>query len=208
MTEVRGGSGIPMSAEIWRKALHLLSLLIPVGLLMLGKRYALTVLVPMAVVAVVIEILRTRSGVVRDLVEKIFGFMMRPEELPPVPAPVRLNGATWVLLTSILLVFLFPPSVAAAAISIGLIGDAAAALVGRKIGKTNIGKSDKTVEGSLAFLVFTAPLVWIVPDLPIGVGIAGIVAGAFVEALNVHINDNFAVPMAAAVAMALILALS
>ena len=162
-------------------------------------------LVPLTSAALVIEVLRTRSDRVRDLVEKVFGFMMRPEESPPLPAPVRLNGATWVLLTSTILVALFSSTVAATAISIGLIGDAAAALFGRKFGRTTIGTSDKTIEGSLAFVAFTAPLIWIVPGLSLQAGAAGVLTGAIMEALHLPINDNFTVPMAAAVVMTIVL---
>jgi dolichol kinase len=205
MTRDGGGSGIPIGAEVWRKALHLLSLLIPVGLVLLNRTTALYVLVPMSLTAVVIEVLRTRSGVVRDLVEKIFGFMMRPEEIPPVPAPVRFNGATWVLVTSTFLVAVFPIPVAAAAIAIGLIGDAAAALVGRTLGRTRIGNSLKTFEGALAFVISTLPIVWIVPGISILAGLVGILTAAVVEALHLPMNDNFSVPVSAAIVMTLLL---
>jgi dolichol kinase len=155
----------------------------------------------MTLAALIIEFLRARFEPIRRLVDTIFGFMMRPEEIPPVPAPVRFNGATWVLLTSTLLVALFEPTIAAAAIAIGLLGDAAAAIVGRRFGRMHIGKSDKTIEGSMAFLLVAAPLIWIVPNLTLPVGLAGVVAGVVVESLHLPINDNFSVPMASALAM-------
>ncbi len=205
MTVTRAGSGISMRSEVWRKALHLLSLVIPAGLYYLDSRIALRFLVPITALVIIVEILRARSESVRDMVEKIFGFMMRPEELPPVPAPVRFNGATWVLLTATFLVAVFPSTVAAAAISIGLIGDAAAALIGRRFGRTKIGSSGNTIEGSLAFVVSTAPLIWIVPDLTLLAGAAGIVAGAVTEALDLPLNDNLTVPVVVAVVVTLIL---
>ncbi|MFV1980989.1 MAG: diacylglycerol/polyprenol kinase family protein [Rhodothermia bacterium] len=194
-----------MSSEVWRKALHLLSLVIPVGLVYLDPGTALRILIPFTALAIIVEVLRARSESMRDLVEKIFGFMMRPEELPPVPAPVRFNGATWVLLTATFLVAIFPSTVAAAAISIGLIGDAAAALIGRRFGRTKIGNSNKTFEGSLAFVASTAPLIWIVPDLTVVAGAAGILAGAVTEVLDLPLNDNLTVPVVVAVVITLIL---
>ncbi len=194
-----------MPSEVRRKALHLLSLIIPLGLLYLGSSTVLQFLVPITAAAILIEVLRTRSDHVRSIVEKIFGSMMRPEELPPVPTPIRLNGATWVLLTATILISIFPAAVAAAAISIGLIGDAAAALVGRKFGRMKIGNSRKTFEGSLAFVVTTLPIIWIVPDMTLPAGAAGILAGALTEVLDVPINDNLTVPTVAAVVMTLVL---
>ena len=206
MTEVQTGAGISMKSELWRKALHLLSLLIPAGLLLFGRTTAMWILLPMTGLAVIVEVLRTRSGFVRDSVERVFGFMMRPHEVPPVPAPVGFNGATLVLLTASVLIALFPPPVAAAAIAIGLIGDAAAAVVGRKFGRTKLGMHGKTVEGSLAFVASTLPLLWLVlPGLTLPAIAAGALAGAVTEALHLPVNDNFAVPMAAAIVMTLIL---
>jgi dolichol kinase len=194
-----------MSSEVWRKALHLLSLVIPVGLFYLDPGTALRFLIPITALAITIEVLRTRSESVRDMVERIFGFMMRPEELPAVPAPIRFNGATWVLLTATFLVAIFPSTVAAAAISIGLIGDAAAALVGRRFGRLTIGNSDKTFVGSLAFVLSTAPVIWIIPDLTLQAGAAGILAGAVTEVLDLPLNDNLTVPVVVAVVMTLTL---
>lgn len=194
-----------MRSELWRKGLHLLSLLIPVGLLFFGTATALKILVPMTITSLALEILRAKSAAVRDRVGRIFGFMMRPEEIPPVPASIRLNGATWVLLTSTIIIALFPPTVAATAIAIGLVGDAAAAVVGRKYGRTRIAKSEKTVEGSFAFVVFTVPLIWLVPGLTLPAGLVGIAAAGVTEAFDLPVNDNFSVPVAAAVAMKLMM---
>lgn len=206
MTDARGGSGIPMSAELWRKALHLLSLLIPVGLFYLGRETALYTLVPVTLTAIIIEVARARAHWAHDLVDKVFGFMMRPEEIPDVPAAVRFNGATWVLTTATVLVILFPPAVAAAAITIGLVGDAAAAVVGRRFGRLTIFGTDKTVEGSLAFVACTLPLAWIFPGVTLIAAAVGVCVGAVIEAWHpIPINDNFAVPMAAALAMILVL---
>lgn len=204
MKETREHPDISMSAELSRKALHLLSLVIPIGLFWFGRETALLILIPLSTLAALVEVLRCRSNVVRNFVDTCFGFMMRPQELPPIPAPIRFNGATWVLITATVLTAVFPIEIAAAAIAMGLIGDAAAALVGRSIGQTHIFGSEKTVEGTIAFVVAAAPVVFVVPGLVISAGLVGAIVGACVEATRMPLNDNFSVPVAIAVSMIII----
>ena len=204
MTDEGGDPSLPYRGEIWRKALHLLSLCIPVGLLILGRPTALYILLPVAGIFVVSEVLRSRSQAVRDLIWKGFGFMMRAEEIPQAPAPLRFNGATWVLLGACVVVALFEPPVAAAAMVIGLIGDAAAALAGRRFGKHPLGMRGKSIEGTIAFVVAALAAVAFVPGLaPLGVGTAVIVA-ALVEGFGTPVNDNLAVPLAAGIVLTLL----
>lgn len=204
MTDETADSPIPLRAEIWRKALHLVSLAIPVGLLLLGRTTALAVLVPLTSVFVGAEIIRSRSESVRTLIGQAFGFMMRNEELPPVPAPIRFNGATWILLSASIVIALFPLQVAASALVIAIVGDAGAAVVGRKFGRHPVGKSGKTLEGSCAFLALSFPAGLLAYGMaPLAVGLAVIVAAA-VEAVGGPVNDNLSVPMAAGIILSLV----
>ncbi|HEY5565111.1 MAG TPA: phosphatidate cytidylyltransferase [Rhodothermia bacterium] len=204
MTEEGVDLSLSYRGEIWRKALHLLSLAIPVGLLILGRTTALYILVPIAAILVLSEVLRSRSQTVRDLIWKGFGFMMRPEEIPPAPAPLRFNGATWVLLGACVVVSLFEPSAAAAAMVIGLIGDAAAALVGRRFGRRPIGRRGKSLEGTIAFAVAALPAAAFVPGPSLTGLVAAVIIAALVEGFGTPINDNLAVPLAAGIVLTLL----
>lgn len=204
MTEDGVDSPLPYRGEIWRKTLHILSLSIPVGLLILGRSAALYVVVPLASTFLVSEILRTRSRTVRDLIARIFGSIMRPEEIPPVPAPLRFNGATWVLLSACVVIVLFEPPVAAAAMVIGLVGDAAAALVGRRFGRRPLGSRGKSVEGTIAFAVTAFPAAAFVPGLSLLSLAAAVIVAALVEGFGTPINDNLSVPMAAGIVLTLL----
>ena len=88
------------------------------------------------------------------------------------------------------------------------IGDGAAAVVGRRYGRTRYPFSPKSVEGSAAFFVtaFLAAIPFgLVGVEPLGLGTlaVGAFTAAVVEALPVDINDNLRVPLVAGAAMLL-----
>ncbi|MFK7847733.1 MAG: diacylglycerol/polyprenol kinase family protein [Rhodothermales bacterium] len=189
---------ISYKAELIRKSLHLLAMVIPIGMLYLGKNTSLLILVPFCFLAIFLEIARVKSHKAAQLVEKVFGVMMRPAERPEIGEPVVINGATWVLLSATLLVFIFPVEIAAIAMITFMISDAAAALVGRRFGRFNWGKSAKTIEGSAAFFITAILCLTLFDVLQIHeVLLVGLVAMLF-ELSPVPLNDNLYVPIATA----------
>ena len=207
---------ISYSAELKRKALHLGALVIPAGILVLGRATALSILGPLAAVAVTLDVLRLRVRAVHRFIEWVFAPIMRPEEQPPFGGPVVINGATWMCVTAALCALLFPAPIAAASLAMLMVGDGAAAVVGRRFGRTRYPFSEKSVEGSVAF--FVTGLVAAIPfgmaagtvgdgALSVPVLAAGALTAAVVEALPVPVNDNLRVPLAAGAAMLLLLGL-
>lgn len=197
---------ISYAAEVRRKALHLCALVIPVGILALGKPLALALLVPLAVIALVGDWGRQRIRWMRDLLHGLFAPLMRPEEIPPFGGPIVFNGATMMCTAAAICTALFAPALAAAAIGMQMIGDAAAALVGRRFGRVRWPGSPKSVEGSAAFVATSALTGWAFAQWPgAELGLPQIAVGALtaaaVEALPIAVNDNLRVPLAAAAAM-------
>ncbi|OZC02021.1 diacylglycerol/polyprenol kinase family protein [Rubricoccus marinus] len=197
---------ISYAAEVRRKALHLGALVIPVGILLFGREVSLWVLVPLAVIALAADWSRQRIRWARDFLLKAFASLMRPEEIPPFGERIVFNGATMMCVAAALCVALFSPVVAASAMAMQMIGDAAAALVGRRIGRTRLFGSPKSLEGTLAFIVTAALMGWAFAQWP-GVELSlaqilvGAVVAAAVEALPIPVNDNLRVPLAAGAAM-------
>ena len=197
---------ISYAAEVRRKALHLGALVLPLGILYFGREVSLMVLVPLALIALVGDWSRQRLRWARDVLHKLFAPLMRPEEIPPFGERIVFNGATMMCVAAALCTALFAPVIAAAAMGMQMIGDAAAALVGRKIGRTRLFGSPKSLEGSLAFIATAALTGWafsLWPGVDLSwaqIGVAAVVA-AVVEALPIPVNDNFRVPLAAGAAM-------
>ena len=192
---------IPYTRELYRKALHLIALVIPVGLLLTSRTWALYVLVPSAVLAVCADVLRVRSVRFRAFIDRVFGPLMRSSEMPPVGGPVVLNGATWVLVASAVVIALFRADVAAAALAMFMIGDAAAALVGRRYGRRRFGRAGKSIEGAAGFVAAALPVALLVPYGPLWIGALGALAAAVGEALPAPLNDNLQSPILAGAAM-------
>ena len=189
---------IPYREELRRKALHLLALVVPLGMALLGKEGSLILLVPFTLLAVSADVLRVRSAGFAGFIQRYFGGMMRADERPPVGGPVSINGATWVLVTATLLTLIFPIRLAVPAFVLFMIGDAAAAIIGRRFGRHHWGGSPRTMEGSLAFLVVALLIIACFPGIVFWVGAVGAVGATLAEAMPRPLNDNIRVPLVTA----------
>ncbi len=200
-------SPISFRAELLRKGLHGLAVVLPLGVLLWEEQLRIPLLV-LAALAIGGDIARARSIGARRWLHRVFGTLMRPEEMPPLGGPIVLNGATWMCVAAAFCTAVFSPAIAAAALAIQMLGDGAAALVGRRFGRTRLGKTSKTMEGSVAFLAvaFVAACVvaqWPGAELGVLACSVGALVGAVVESLPLQVNDNISVPLASAAAMLL-----
>ena len=186
---------ISYSDEIKRKALHLLALVIPLGMWLAGNTVSLIVLGSLAAVALVADFLRARSERFARAIYRYFALLMRPEECPPMDGPIVLNGATWVILSALLLVALFPIEVAVASFTTFMIADAAAAVVGRGLGRRRWPRTSRTVEGSSAFFVAGLTVMLIFGWTPLWISIIAVLAGTAAEIPSGPLNDNIRVPL-------------
>ena len=99
------------------------------------------------------------------------------------------------LIASVLMVWLFPRQVASLSLLYLLVGDVAAALIGRKFGKQRIW--GKSLEGSLAFLAAAILVSFWVPGIPAPSKLLAALGATIVEALPIPFDDNMTVPLAA-----------
>jgi len=129
----------------------------------------------------------------------VFGKLLRPHELRQ--DKLLLNGASYVLMSAVLCVLIFPKIIAITAFTILIVSDTAAALFGRKLGKNPF--LDKSREGTYAFIISAICVVLVVgllnnaPSTFYLAGSIGSVIGAIVEAgsIRLKMDDNFSIPM-------------
>lgn len=185
------------SVELIRKGIHLISLLIPIVYYFIPKSTALLILIPMATVFFIVDVARYYHQPTAVWFYRTFGWLLRSKEQDA--SKKRLNGATYVLLSAMFCVFIFPKIITITAFAVLIISDSVAALVGRRIGKRRF--FEKTVEGSVAFFLSAIVVVLVTPKAMYTFGeyfigsMAGAV-GAVVEAISIDVDDNLSIPVA------------
>ncbi len=180
--------------ELKRKAVHLGTLVIPIGYGLTSETTVLTFLIPFFLLYLLVDLLRHVHPGLGSLFNRyFFGRVLREEEKP------RLMGSTYFLLASILTILLFPKSIAIASLLILILSDTAAALVGKGIGRRRFFK--KTLEGTTAFLLSSLLIVWCYPGLDRFVGSVAALGTTLVEALPISLDDNLTIPLVAGAIM-------
>jgi dolichol kinase len=189
-------------AEIVRKGIHLLSLTIPVLYYFLPRPVALSILIPLTLAFLLADVTRLFLPPVGRLYDRLFGWLLRTHERNDRGR--HLTGASYVLLSAILCVLIFPKVIVITAFAILIISDSAAALIGRRFGRHPfLGKS---LEGTSAFFVTALAVVAAAPKiayLPAEylIGGASALLGTFVEAGALGIDDNLSIPLSIGCAM-------
>lgn len=201
--------------EIYRKLLHLLAMAYPVGYLIVPAPWNGRILVALSLLALTLDVLRSRHAATHRFFEQFFGFMMRGRERDVFSNGPVFNGATWVTVSFTLLILLFPFAVAVVSFALFMFGDAAAALFGRRFGRTPWLRVGATLEGSAAFLVAGLAISGMLisgllpgPEFPIPLiaVIGATLAATLIEAAPLPLNDNLSAPMGAALVMTGIMA--
>ncbi|MCI7643725.1 MAG: SEC59/DGK1/VTE5 family protein [Lentisphaeria bacterium] len=200
-----GVAGISFKQEILRKAVHLSSLWMVAAICLL-PRWPLAIAFAVAfVLNILVELAYSyQLPVITPLYKIFFGKMLRKEVKP---GQLVVSGGPYVWAAAALVTSIYPRPAAAGALAVMLLGDTAAALIGRRFGrhKTVNGKS---VEGVIAFIIAgmlgvlavnlclndgvlsTAYLMWAIP---------GVVVAAAAELFEkqLHLDDNFSIPLIA-----------
>jgi dolichol kinase len=195
---------ISFSQELLRKATHTGALIIPAGyyLLSLSKAQMLTIMIPITLVMILIDISRLRQWAFWGAIAgPLAGRMIRHHETAG-----DFTGATYILLSVCWTVALYDKPIAIAALMFIMVGDTLAALIGRKYGRHKFGR--KSVEGSLACLAGTVAVALIAPNLALAAALFGALVATVVEALSWRIDDNISVPILSGLAITLYLKIS
>ncbi len=202
--------------ELARKGTHLLALSYPIGFILLGRSVGLWVVISLSLIALSLDFLRTRSNAVYRFFDFTFGFMMRARERDVLGGKMVINGATWTSVSFTLLVAIFPEDLAIVSFALFMIGDAVAAIVGRRWGRIQWARKGCTVEGSVAFFLAGLAMAFGLASASSPVAyydieplalVGGVAAACLLEAAPLPVNDNLIAPLGAALSMLVITAL-
>lgn len=183
--------------ELLRKSIHLCSLSIPVIYYFSTRELMLTVLVPMLVFSVIIDFGRHLNPTLKEITIKLFGKIMREHERDEEKK--NLSGASYVLIAAVGVIFAMPKIFAITGFAILILGDIAAALIGRRFGRHKF--LAKSLEGTLAFFVVASIIVMITPKveglmMEYMIGIFAAAVGAIAENISYGwADDNLTIPI-------------
>ncbi len=186
-----------LKKELFRKAIHLSSLWIPAAIYFMPK----LILVPILLIILTGNIILEYGNFKKYAwARKSFGVLffrtLRNKETSR--EHFQFTGAIYVLLSSLLCLCFFSKEIGAIALTVMLISDSAAALVGRSVGRIKIYKN-KTLEGTLAFFasaVIINLLFWQIH--PFGwFSLAACLAATMAEVFEdkIEIDDNLSIPI-------------
>lgn len=177
---------------------------------LLGTRPALVAVSGVIMVSAwAAETARRLSPTVNEGLMWVFGPVAHGHEREEV------NSATWYATALFLLALFMPVAACAVAVVVLGFGDPMAAIIGRRWGHTRLW-SGRSLEGSFAFVVTGtiaafAALRAFHPEVAVAeaalLALVGAFAGAVAELTARRVDDNFAIPVVAAVGAAVVMAL-
>lgn len=183
-----------MKRELARKAFHLSSTAVPLLVWLVPRPLAIALLVPAAVLALAVDFARHRIRPFR------YHFLRRTRTMLRSHERHGLAGATWMALAYAAAVVLFPKPVAVAAMLFNGLGDAAAALVGKRWGRrrTRWGKSWEGFAAGLMVDLAVGIGMWMIAPaaVPLAGAILGAIVAAAVEFAPLPLDDNVRVTLA------------
>ena len=196
MMQIDNGT-IQYRDELYRKLIHLLSLSIPIIYYFITEESAAIILGILTTIALIIDWGRYLHPETGKIFYKIFGFLLREHELDH--SKKNLNGATYVLISALISVLIFPKIIFISAFSILIISDSAAALIGRKFGKHKF--LSKSLEGTLTFFISACIVILLTPKVDgffeeYLIGFIGAFVGAIIENVSFKlVDDNLSIPL-------------
>jgi dolichol kinase len=188
---------LSFKGEFYRKLLHISSCTIPIGYYFLDKNIVLSILIPVTVLMLLVEIFKYKSKFVYKNYIKFFSHMLRNHEFDR--KKFRINGATWLLIGDVVTIIFFPKIIAVTGMLLLSLADSFSGIVGRLYGKKEYAPN-RTYIGSLTFLLvglvvaFSAPKYYYSWTEYLIVTIT-VIATTITDALNLPTDDNFAIPI-------------
>ncbi|MEN3046769.1 MAG: hypothetical protein ABDH49_07320 [Candidatus Hydrothermales bacterium] len=181
-----------MKSFLWRKIIHFSSIIFPLLILTLEKKYYLPIFSFILGGFLTADYLRLEIRSFKILFRKFFGKMIKTEEED------FFTGATWVSVSSFLVSLLFPKNISLISLLFLTVSDNFASIIGKFLGKRKIFKG-KTLEGSITFFLISFSLTLFFNELSIAKKLLISLFATLIELLSFNIDDNLTVPLLTAI---------
>jgi dolichol kinase len=189
-----------------RNAFHICNALLCLGLLrwVLDVDSTIAVTVSVASAAWSMELSRRWVPKINELLMWVLGPFAHPHEA------WRINSATWYTTALVILSLVQDLAIASTAVIILGFADPAAAIIGRRWGKTKL-VNGRSLQGSSAFVAVGTAVAtsWLIlaygfsPSLALTWGLSGALFGALAELFSRRIDDNLSIPVGVAIGLLL-----
>lgn len=187
-----------MADEIIRKMIHLVSLSIPIGYYYLSYGTTMKILLPLTAIAVIVDYGKFYISWLNRFYLWLVGPILRQHERDA--SKKLLSGGSFVFISAVFCIAVFPKIIAVTAFSILIISDASSAIFGRMFGKHHF--LDKSLEGAIAFILSAWIVILVTPKVSglwaeYAMGFFAAIVGAIIESASVSLrtDDNFTVPI-------------
>lgn len=185
-----------LKTEILRKAIHISSLWMPMFIFFADRIISVTLFAVLLLLNVAIEYAAFQKiPLFGNLFRKLFIKTLRGKEISRTKFVA--SGSIYVLLSALIVSICFSPKAAAAAMSVMLVADSCAALVGKFFGSIRFA-NNKSLEGTFAFFVSSlCVLVLLYQNVSPGLLVATALVATLTEFFekNLGIDDNLAIPL-------------
>lgn len=186
-----------LKKELYRKAIHISSLWIPLVIYCFPKKETAVFLAVLLGINLITEYCCYKKiPWARDLYEKLFVKTLRGKEI--CKSRFIPSGSVYVLTAALSCVLLFSKEIAVIALTVMLVSDACAAIFGKTFGSRKLYAS-KSVEGSTIFFV-SAFFVMVLYNSVFALNYAGLAACCAATLCELYdekikIDDNLSVPL-------------
>jgi dolichol kinase len=152
------------------------------------------IVVASAAVWVGLDSLRLRNASLNERFTRVLRPLLKKKEAH------SLTGSSYLLGGSTLAILLYPPAVMMTALFFIALGDPAAAIVGKRFGRTRLS-GGRSLEGSFAMFATCLFIARWLGGFTWSVSVAGAVVAAVTELYSGKIDDNITVPLLSGAAL-------
>ncbi len=193
----------PFKGEIFRKLIHYSSAAISIGYLFIERDIVLASLAALLLFMLLVELVKYKSKFIYSLYMKYFKDMLREHEYDT--GKLRINGATWVILSAIFCIIVFPKNIAITGMLMLSLADSTSALLGRLYGKKHYAPNRSYV-GTISFFLTGTAVMLLTPKYfgslkEYLICFTALIATTVVDSLSPPVDDNLTIPVTCCVVL-------